>query len=50
MSVTALIVAAGKGERLGGEVPKQYQSLGAARSFVGRWRPSSGIRRSIRSG
>ncbi|GAA4740019.1 bifunctional 2-C-methyl-D-erythritol 4-phosphate cytidylyltransferase/2-C-methyl-D-erythritol 2,4-cyclodiphosphate synthase [Sphingomonas daechungensis] len=28
MSVTALIVAAGKGERLGGEVPKQYQSLG----------------------
>jgi 2-C-methyl-D-erythritol 4-phosphate cytidylyltransferase/2-C-methyl-D-erythritol 2,4-cyclodiphosphate synthase len=27
MSVTALIVAAGKGERLGGGVPKQYRSL-----------------------
>lgn len=27
MSVTALIVAAGKGERLGGGVPKQYQLL-----------------------
>ena len=28
MSVTALIVAAGKGERLGGGVPKQYRMLG----------------------
>jgi 2-C-methyl-D-erythritol 4-phosphate cytidylyltransferase/2-C-methyl-D-erythritol 2,4-cyclodiphosphate synthase len=28
MAVTALIVAAGKGERLGGDVPKQYRSLG----------------------
>jgi 2-C-methyl-D-erythritol 4-phosphate cytidylyltransferase/2-C-methyl-D-erythritol 2,4-cyclodiphosphate synthase len=28
MSVTALIVAAGSGERLGGGVPKQYRSLG----------------------
>ena len=28
MTVTALIVAAGKGERLGGAVPKQYQLLG----------------------
>ncbi len=28
MSVTALIVAAGKGERLGGGVPKQYRVLG----------------------
>ena len=28
MSVTALIVAAGKGERLGGGVPKQYRPLG----------------------
>ena len=27
MSVTALIVAAGKGERLGGDVPKQYRSI-----------------------
>ena len=27
MSVTALIVAAGKGERLGGGVPKQYRTL-----------------------
>ena len=27
MSVTALIVAAGKGERLGGGLPKQYRSL-----------------------
>lgn len=41
MTVTALIVAAGKGERLGGDVPKQYRSLGgkpvlrwAAESFV----------------
>jgi 2-C-methyl-D-erythritol 4-phosphate cytidylyltransferase/2-C-methyl-D-erythritol 2,4-cyclodiphosphate synthase len=28
MSVTALIVAAGKGERLGGDMPKQYRLLG----------------------
>ena len=28
MTVTALIVAAGKGERLGGGVPKQYRSIG----------------------
>jgi len=28
MTVTALIVAAGKGERLGGDVPKQYRMLG----------------------
>ena len=28
MTVTALIVAAGKGERLGGGVPKQYRLLG----------------------
>jgi 2-C-methyl-D-erythritol 4-phosphate cytidylyltransferase/2-C-methyl-D-erythritol 2,4-cyclodiphosphate synthase len=28
MTVTALIIAAGKGERLGGAVPKQYQMLG----------------------
>jgi 2-C-methyl-D-erythritol 4-phosphate cytidylyltransferase / 2-C-methyl-D-erythritol 2,4-cyclodiphosphate synthase len=28
MTVTALIVAAGKGERLGGDVPKQFRTLG----------------------
>jgi 2-C-methyl-D-erythritol 4-phosphate cytidylyltransferase/2-C-methyl-D-erythritol 2,4-cyclodiphosphate synthase len=28
MTVTALIVAAGKGERLGGDIPKQYRALG----------------------
>jgi 2-C-methyl-D-erythritol 4-phosphate cytidylyltransferase/2-C-methyl-D-erythritol 2,4-cyclodiphosphate synthase len=28
VSLTALIVAAGKGERLGGEMPKQYRMLG----------------------
>ena len=28
MSVTALIVAAGSGSRVGGEVPKQYRSIG----------------------
>src|SRR3954469_18959616 len=28
MTVTALIVAAGKGERLGGGLPKQYRMLG----------------------
>ncbi len=27
MTVTALIVAAGKGERLGGDIPKQYQVI-----------------------
>ena len=27
MTVTALIVAAGKGERLGGDVPKQYRAI-----------------------
>jgi len=42
MTVTALIVAAGKGERLGGGVPKQYRMLGgkpvlrwAAESLIG---------------
>ncbi|HET6942677.1 MAG TPA: bifunctional 2-C-methyl-D-erythritol 4-phosphate cytidylyltransferase/2-C-methyl-D-erythritol 2,4-cyclodiphosphate synthase [Sphingomicrobium sp.] len=28
MTVTALIVAAGKGERLGGDIPKQYRPIG----------------------
>ena len=28
MTVTALIVAAGRGERLGGTVPKQYREIG----------------------
>ena len=28
MTTTALIVAAGNGERLGGDVPKQYRLLG----------------------
>ena len=28
MTVTALIVAAGKGERLGGDVPKQFRTIG----------------------
>ena len=28
MTVTALIVAAGKGERLGGDMPKQYRPIG----------------------
>ena len=28
MTVTALIVAAGRGERLGGDVPKQFRSIG----------------------
>jgi 2-C-methyl-D-erythritol 4-phosphate cytidylyltransferase / 2-C-methyl-D-erythritol 2,4-cyclodiphosphate synthase len=28
MTVTALIVGAGKGERLGGELPKQYRPIG----------------------
>lgn len=35
MSVTALIVAAGKGERLGGGVPKQFRKLGG--KAVLRW-------------
>jgi 2-C-methyl-D-erythritol 4-phosphate cytidylyltransferase / 2-C-methyl-D-erythritol 2,4-cyclodiphosphate synthase len=42
MTVTALIVAAGTGERLGGEVPKQYRMIGgkpvlrwAAEAMVG---------------
>src|SRR5689334_22416536 len=35
MTVTALIVAAGKGERLGGGVPKQFRMLG--RKPVLRW-------------
>ncbi len=30
MSTAAIIVAAGRGTRLGGPVPKQYQRLGAA--------------------
>ncbi|HEX4762582.1 MAG TPA: 2-C-methyl-D-erythritol 4-phosphate cytidylyltransferase, partial [Sphingomicrobium sp.] len=28
MTLTALIVAAGRGERLGGGIPKQYRLLG----------------------
>ena len=28
MTVTALIVAAGSGSRMGGDVPKQYRTLG----------------------
>ncbi len=35
MAVTALIVAAGKGERLGGGIPKQYRVLGGR--MVLRW-------------
>src|SRR5205085_4124650 len=42
MSVTALIIAAGKGERFGGGVPKQYRMIGgkpmlrwAAESLIG---------------
>ena len=42
MTVTALIVAAGKGERLGGDVPKQFRLIGgkpvlrwAAEAMVG---------------
>ncbi|HWU92596.1 MAG TPA: 2-C-methyl-D-erythritol 4-phosphate cytidylyltransferase, partial [Sphingomicrobium sp.] len=35
MSVTALIVAAGRGERLGGGVPKQFRKLGG--KAVLRW-------------
>ena len=40
--VTALIVAAGKGERLGGAVPKQYRTLGG--KPVLRWAVESFIR------
>jgi 2-C-methyl-D-erythritol 4-phosphate cytidylyltransferase / 2-C-methyl-D-erythritol 2,4-cyclodiphosphate synthase len=50
MTVTALIVAAGKGERLGGAIPKQYRMLGG--KPVLRWAVESLIRhpavRSIR--
>ncbi|HYX45678.1 MAG TPA: bifunctional 2-C-methyl-D-erythritol 4-phosphate cytidylyltransferase/2-C-methyl-D-erythritol 2,4-cyclodiphosphate synthase [Sphingomicrobium sp.] len=42
MTVTALIVAAGKGERLGGGVPKQYRTLGG--KTVLRWAVESLIR------
>jgi 2-C-methyl-D-erythritol 4-phosphate cytidylyltransferase/2-C-methyl-D-erythritol 2,4-cyclodiphosphate synthase len=42
MTVTALIVAAGKGERLGGGVPKQYRRLGG--KPVLRWAVESLIR------
>ena len=48
MTVTALIVAAGKGERLGGDVPKQYRPIGGKpvlRWAVEAWRA---IRRSTR--
>jgi 2-C-methyl-D-erythritol 4-phosphate cytidylyltransferase/2-C-methyl-D-erythritol 2,4-cyclodiphosphate synthase len=48
MSVTALIVAAGKGERLGGGVPKQFRLLGG--KPVLRWAVESLIRHpSVRS-
>ena len=42
MTVTALIVAAGKGERLGGGVPKQYRPLGG--KPVLRWAVEAFIR------
>jgi 2-C-methyl-D-erythritol 4-phosphate cytidylyltransferase/2-C-methyl-D-erythritol 2,4-cyclodiphosphate synthase len=42
MTTTALIVAAGKGERLGGGVPKQYRPLGG--KAVLRWAVESLIR------
>ncbi len=42
MTVTALIVAAGKGERAGGDVPKQYRLLGG--KPVLRWAVESVIR------
>jgi 2-C-methyl-D-erythritol 4-phosphate cytidylyltransferase / 2-C-methyl-D-erythritol 2,4-cyclodiphosphate synthase len=42
MATTALIVAAGKGERLGGGVPKQYRQLGG--KPVLRWAVESLIR------
>ena len=44
MSVTALIVAAGKGERLGAGVPKQYRLLGG--KPVLRWAAESLLRHS----
>ncbi len=48
MSLTALIVAAGKGERFGGGVPKQYRLLGG--KPVLRWAVESLIRHpSVRS-
>ena len=45
MTVTALIVAAGKGERLGGNVPKQYRPLGGKALL--RWAVESFIRHSL---
>src|SRR3954447_3836644 len=42
MTVTALIVAAGKGERLGGGVPKQYRAI-AGKPLV-RWAAESMVR------
>jgi 2-C-methyl-D-erythritol 4-phosphate cytidylyltransferase / 2-C-methyl-D-erythritol 2,4-cyclodiphosphate synthase len=42
VTITALIVAAGKGERLGGGIPKQYRSL--AGKAVLRWAVESLIR------
>ena len=42
MTVTALIVAAGKGERLGGGIPKQYRLLGS--KPVLRWAAEALIR------
>jgi 2-C-methyl-D-erythritol 4-phosphate cytidylyltransferase/2-C-methyl-D-erythritol 2,4-cyclodiphosphate synthase len=42
MTVTALIVAAGKGERLGGGIPKQYRLLGGKPML--RWAVESLIR------
>jgi 2-C-methyl-D-erythritol 4-phosphate cytidylyltransferase/2-C-methyl-D-erythritol 2,4-cyclodiphosphate synthase len=42
MTTTALIVAAGKGERLGGGIPKQYRPLGG--KAVLRWAVESLIR------
>src|SRR5947209_2862989 len=42
MTVTALIVAAGKGERLGGGMPKQYRQIGG--KPILRWAAESLIR------
>ena len=42
MTVTALIVAAGKGERLGGDVPKQFRTIGG--KPVLRWAVESMVR------
>ena len=57
MTVTALIVAAGKGERLGGGVPKQYRMLGgkpvlrwAVESLIASSRGAIGTRVVIGSG